>query len=178
LGYADLLIFDIAGKLLFMNDDIVQFAHDTLKMRGWHFQPMLNIRNLRIDNAGSNYIFRPELFGGTVRPFVHVGMTLMAGTSIDIGAGDSLTPALGIALTDPLVLKGDLIGALYWDREDSLLASLTVNGSSNLAARINLYPDFVSVGNLRMGYYLAYSKAGETFVGINISMPAGVSASF
>ncbi len=101
----------------------------------------------------------------------------MAGTSFYIDTRDSLTPALGIALTDPLIIKGDLIGALFWDRDDSLLASLTVNGSSNFAIRINLYPDFISVGKLRMGYYLAYSKAGETFFGINISMPAGVSAS-
>jgi len=175
---ADLFLFDLAGKLLFLNDGVVRFMHDSLKMRAWHSQPMFNLLQTRIDNAGANYIFRPEIFGEKIRPFVHIGMALMVGASFQMDGGNSLTPALGLALSDPLAIKGDLIGGLYWDREDSLLASLTINGTSKLAFRLNLYPDFVSVGDLRMGYYLAYAKSGEAAVGVNLILPAGVSASF
>lgn len=175
---ADLFFFDIVGKLLFLNDAVVRFVHGPLGMRAWHFQPMLNVRHLRIDNAGSNYIFRPSVFGETFRPFFHMGLALLAGVSWRSSADDSVTIAGGVAPTDPLEFQGDPMAALFWDRADSLLASMTVNGSSNLAVRLNLYPDVISIASLKTGLFLSYSKANETTLGISLYLPAGVSASF
>lgn len=175
---ADLFFFDLLGKILFLNDGVVRFFYETLQMRAWHFQPLLNLRTWHIDNAGANYIFRPRIFGDSVRPFFHIGMTLLAGLSFAMDNGDSLTAALGISPTDPLEFKGDFIGALYWDHEDDLLASLTVNGSSYLAVRCNIYPDFIPMGDWRLGYYFALSKSKEVFLGVNLLFPAGVSYSF
>ena len=175
---ADLFLFDIVGKLMFLNDAVVRFLHDTMQMRAWHFQPMLNLRYLRIDNAGSNYIFRPRLFGDTFRPFIHMGLTLLGGVSWRCTADDSFTVAGGVAPTDPLAFEGDPIAGFYWDRADSLLASMTLNGSSNLAVRLNIYPDVVSVADLKTGIFFAYSKANEVSFGLSIHMPAGVSGSF
>lgn len=171
---ADLFFFDVAGKLLFMNDDVARFFHETLQMRGWHMQPMLSFRELHIENAGSNYVLRPKLFGDTYRPFFHVGLVLMAGLSYRVSGGDSLTLAGGVTPTDPLNFKGDPIVGLYWDREDALLASLTLNGSSRMYGRLNVYPDAFSIREARLGWYLAYSKAKELFVGVNFVFPAGL----
>jgi len=175
---ADLFFFDIVGKLLFSWDPAAKFFHDTLHMRGWHFQPMFNLPQLRIDNAGANYIFRPYLFGDRIRPFFHVGMSLMGGVSFRVEGEDSLTVAAGVAPTDPLYFRGDPMVAIFWDRRDALLASITFNGSSALIFRLNVYPDFIDTGTLRTGVFVAYGKNHEVLMGLNISLPAGVSASF
>lgn len=174
---ADLFIFDIAGKLLFMNDSVVEFFHDKAKLRAWHFQPMLDLRTLQIVNSGCNYILRPEFFGREYRPFFFVGMTQMVGLSVLVSGQDALTGALGIALTDPLIVKGDFVGALFWDKEDALMASVIFNGSSNLAVRVNVYPDVFEVFGLRTGVYSAITKDSAFMLGINLSLPAGFAGS-
>ena len=175
---ADLFLFDLAGKFLFLNDSVVHFMHDKFQMRAWHFQPALNLRLLRIDNAGSNYIFRPYLFGETFRPFIHLGMALLGGVSIRLWEEESLTLAAGVAPTDPLVFKGDPMVALFWDRKDALLASLTVKGSNATLFRLNVYPDFVDTGSLRTGFFLSFAKDHEIILGLSVNMPVGISASF
>lgn len=172
---ADLYFFDIAGKLLFLSDDVVKFTHDTLQMRAWHFQPMLNLRSVEIDNAASNYIFRPRLFGKKVRPFIQMGLSILAGVSFLIDETDSITVSGGIVPTDPLQLVGDPMAGIFWDRDDSLLASLTLNGTSQLYARLNVYPGVIRVLDWKTGVYLAYSKADEFYFGLSIYLPLGFS---
>lgn len=171
---ADLFIFDIAGKLLFLNDDVANFFYNTMKMRGWHFQPMLNVRKLQIENAGCNYILRPELFGREYRPFVHIGLSQMVGMSVLLNGQDAITGAAGVVLTDPLIIQGDFIWGFMWDRDDALLASVVFNGSSNLNVRLNIYPDVFSLFGLKTGVYASYSKAHEFALGLNLVLGAGL----
>lgn len=175
---ADLFFFDIAGKILFTSDPVVRFFRDTLEMRAWHLQPMLNLRYLRIDNAGSNYIFRPRLFGNDWRPFIHMGLSVLGGVSWRFQGDDSISVAAGVVPTDPLALKGDVMFGVYWDRKDALLASATFNGSSKYYVRLNVYPDVVPLSDFRTGFFAAFSKNNEVFLGININMLIGASASF
>lgn len=171
---ADLYFFDIAGKLLFLNDSVAGFFYNDLKMRAWHFQPMLNVRKGQIENAGCNYIFRPELFGREYRPFLQLGLTQMAGVSRLVTEEDALTAAIGVALKDPLEIEGDFIAGLMWDKRDALLASVVFNGSANLAVRLNIYPDVYNLFGFKTGIYTSYSKTSEFAFGLNLGVGAGL----
>lgn len=175
---ADLFLFDIAGKILFLSDPVVRFFRNDLQMHAWHYQPSFNLRALRIDNAGSNYIFRPYVLGERFRPFVHLGMSILAGVSMRVDGEYSFTAAGGIAPTDPLLFRGDPMVAFFWDRRDALLASLSVKGSSALLFRLNIYPDFVDTGRLRTGFFLSYANSHEVALGLTVNMPIGLSVSF
>ncbi len=59
---------DIVGKLLFLNDSVVRFMHDTMQMRPGILSTHVESQVPSIDNAGSNYIFRPHLFGDRFVP--------------------------------------------------------------------------------------------------------------
>lgn len=175
---ADLFFFDLVGKFLFLNDDVARFFHEDLQMRPWAYQPVLSLNDLRIQNAGLNYVFRPRWLGEGWRPFVHMGLVLLAGVSRHLTAGDWLSIGLGVVPTDPLELKGDFVAGFYWDRDDSLLASLTLGGSSNLAFRLNLYPGVIQLLGWDLGLFLGVGKQGRVAFGADVSLPIGVGAAF
>lgn len=172
---ADLFFFDLVGKFLFMNDAIARFFYETMQLRAWHYQPMFNLNDQHIINAGANYILRPRLFGKKILPFFHAGLALLAGVSFTIEGENWFTTAAGVSPTDPLKFKGDFILGFYWDRNDALLASLTLNGSSNLAVRLNIYPQVVRIREWDIGLFAAYGKDNTFALGVNINMPLGIS---
>ena len=172
---ADLFFFDIVGKLLFLNDDFVRFVRDDLGVLVWHFQPMINLGKFRVDNAGSNYVFRPKWGGEKVRPLVHLGMSILVGASFALEEEEWLSFAIGLAPTDPLELKGDLMAGIYYDEGGDLLASLTLNGTSNLLVRLNLYPDFIRWGDFRPGFFSSVGRQGQFTLGASLVLPIGFS---
>jgi hypothetical protein len=174
---ADLFFFDIAGKLLFLNDDVARFFHEELQLRAWGYQPMLTLNDLRIHNAGLNWVARPKWFGESWRPFIHFGLLLLAGITKRISDTDNLSLGVGVTPTDPLAFKGDFVTGVYWDREDSLLASLTLNGTTQLAFRLNVYPGVIRIEDWKVGVFAGYSKAKQVIFGANVSLPFGVGAS-
>jgi hypothetical protein len=177
---ADLLFFDLVGKLLFLNDDVAGFFHETMQLRAWAYQPMVSLNDLRIQNAGLNYVSRPKWFGDDWRPFIHFGLLLLAGVSKRVSGTDCVSVGFGAIPTDPLELKGDFVTGLYWDRNDSLLASLTLNGTTNLAFRLNVYPGVLRISDWRVGLFAGYSKAKTKSLafGVNVSLPVGLGAAF
>ena len=77
---ADLLLFDLISKLIYMNDEYVKFFKQDLGMISWPYQPFINSDGL-VENAGSNFILRPQIHHFSVKPFIHLGMQLLIGAS-------------------------------------------------------------------------------------------------
>ncbi len=175
---ADLYFFDLAGKFLFLNEDVARFFQNTMQMRPWHYQPMLSLNDLRIQNAGLNYVMRPKWFGDDWRPFIHFGLLIMGGVSKRFSPSDSLSVGFGVMPTDPLELQGDFVTGIYWDKDDSLLASLTLNGTTNLAFRVNVYPGVIHISNWDVGLFGGISKSKSVVFGANVSLPIGLGVAF
>ena len=147
---ADLFFFDVAAIALFRNDDVVYFFKDDLGMRRWSFQPFIDMKEGKINNAGLNYIFRPNVFKAKTRPFLFIGMQNLGGLSYEYSSNRYITLSSGIAFTDPLKQKGYLATAIFYDSDELLSASLIVNGSENYKARVNLYPNLFFHQSLRL----------------------------
>jgi hypothetical protein len=67
-------------------------------------------------------------------------MNNLFGLSHRISATDSISWGVGAAMLQAKPAETRLSGGVFWDRQNSLLASLIINGTDNLAARINVYP--------------------------------------
>ena len=181
---ADVLLFRPTGMLLYSYEPFARWVADTLKLEEWNYQPMwdpdqprpVNARD-RLVNVGQNFMARPELFGSKVhRPFVFFGLTSLFGMSHRVSATDSISWGYGGAVVhaqDPTVARA--AGGLFWDRNGSLLASLILNGTDDLKARLNVYPGIVGEGRWwSPGLYVGLGRNSELQAGLTLRiLPIG-----
>ncbi len=175
---ADLFFYNLAGKVLFTNDDVSHFFYNKMQMRNWSFQPMYALTHNRIFNAGENFIFRPYLFGKKIRPFVFSGMQVLGGVSLWINSGEYVTFAAGVTFLDPFRDAPKPLGGIFFDRDDSLLLSLFINGSEDYKLRCNIYPGIVKLKGIKLGVMVALTDNNRMVSGLNFNMPLGIGAQF
>ncbi len=173
---ADLLIFDLLGPLLFLDDDIAAFFHDTLQMRNWSSQPIFSLSQLKFINVGTSFVLRPYAFGETVRPFIYIGMNYLLGASFRISDTDCLSYGVGISVTKPFdpardtqrdyLRKIRTAGGIFWDRKDAPLVTLLVNATEQYQYRLNVYPELFDFEHLNVGFFLAIDDTRHFVWGI------------
>ncbi len=176
---ADLLFFDWIGKIAFLDDDFTVFVRDELQMKTWANQPLIDPSDLRVYNAGTNYIFRPKIFGiqSKIRPIVVAGMQVLGGLSFLVDTDDEISIAQGLAYTDPLEQKGKWATGIFYDRGGELLTSIFFNSTEDLRVRLNLYPgvvQFSKLPNLKLGLMTGYYRNDDWMIGAMINMPLGI----
>lgn len=176
---ADLLFFDLAGKVLFLNDSFTLFFRDKMQLKTWAHQPLIDPSDGRVYNAGTNYIFRPKIFGieSNLRPIAIFGMQFLLGLSYKFDSGDEFSFAQGLAYTDPLNQKGKWTTGIFYDRNGELLTSLFVNGTENLRLRLNIYPGIIQVAkypNVKIGVMSGLYRNRDFLLGGMINIPLGI----
>lgn len=160
---ADVWIFRPAGMLLFCWDPVARFAARDLGMLEWPYQAVYLAGAGRIGNTGQNYVVRPALWGrGDHRPFLFFGMTTLAGGSHRVAGENRVSWGLGAAVVDARRRSAEVrpSAGLFWDRDGSLFASLILNGTEGLAARLNIHPGVTGSGPWSPGLYLGLEDAG------------------
>ena len=182
---ADLLFFDWVGKLLFLSNDVARFFHDTLQLRNWMGQPMFDVRKTRIYNASCNYVLRPLIYKDLVRFFLFMGYHYLGGFGFKVNDTDFITFSAGVAVIggfDPnhdsfkdSVKKFRPSGAIFYDRNGNLLASLIVNGTENFKFRFNFYPDLLHVDHVNFGFFFGVDDFNRVSIGITMYTLIGLS---
>jgi hypothetical protein len=92
--------------------------------------------------------------------------------NLSFGAGATLRK---LDAKDPGVRPA---GGIFLDREESVIASLVINGSDDLAVRLNVYP-LPAIGYqleplglwIAPAAYLAVGDRGQVTVGFTVSFP-------
>lgn len=175
---ADFYLFRPLGILLFSWDRFAEFSAETLRMGEWSYQPMLNLREGELMNVGQSYVIRPAVFGSERhRPFLYYGLATYAGMSHRVTGLDNLSWGAGAAVTDadPDDLELRLSGGIFYDRNDSLLASLIVNGTERLAVRLNVYPGAIIRSRWSPGIFVGISDDGVMSAGLTLRVfPLGL----
>ncbi len=174
---ADLYFFDLVGKFLFMNDDVVLFFRDKAQLKAWPFQPVFNLKQDHVMNAASNFIARPDLFNANCRPFIHVGLQLLGGISC-LKNSRGLSAGMGIAPTDPLRNKARLVTGFFWDEEGSLMSSLFINGGEDQHLRLNIFPGVLKWSSLSPGFFSAWARNNDLQIGAQVIIPVGLGLNF
>jgi hypothetical protein len=66
------------------------------------------------------------------------------------------------------------IGAFY-DRDNSLLASILFSGLNDYKLHINIYPGIIHIGKFSPGLFCAFGEQGKFVSGLNLSyVPVGI----
>lgn len=184
----DILLFDIAGVLLFSNDDVARFFARDLRMADWSMQAALSVNDGRLVNNGQYFSVRwnPGFMGQTSL-FYLFGMSNIAGISVPLGNGDEISfgaGARGKNLYDidrrrwikSLVLVW--AGGIYWDREGSLMASLQMSGQQDQTVTANIYPGVVDVEPFGLGLFASWGNTGGWSAGITLRATPGLGLSW
>ena len=170
----DVYVFDPLGIALFSFDGVARFFAEDLHARDWSPQSALALPDGQLMNGaqmisyhvGLPWSERLDLLSVTGQG-THTGVLwdLDAERSIGVGIGfASKTRVLDELGRERLEARGS--GAVYYSREGSLLASLTVFGGMENLAALNLYPGLAS-GRLRdVGLWAVLRREGALSLGI------------
>lgn len=185
---ADFYFFNPVGILLYSFDPVARFFSSTVQVEFWPGQPALVLNELGIYNAAENYSVRidPGLIDG-VRILLYGGTEGMAGLSVDMPGGDTWSLAAGYRKVElkpvyrngtrmyvPHETRGNVVGALFWEREGSLLASLKLDFGYEPAVRSNIYPGLIKLGGVQLGHFVWASESAGLVTGISFgTLPIG-----
>ncbi|MCX6120335.1 MAG: hypothetical protein NTX44_01795 [Ignavibacteriales bacterium] len=185
---ADLLIFDPLGILLFSFDGVCRFFSSEVSLNDWNNQPAISFSPLGIHNTGQNFIMKyPLTASGKTSLLYHFGSFGELGLSLKTNNEDALS--LGVGVTSRTVettfnangvprntiTTGPRAG-IYWDRNNSLMASLIASDNFRGLVLLNIYPGVFSIKSFSPGFFLLVGKGGTFTLGITASfLPVGIS---
>jgi len=171
---ADIYLFDIAGIILFSNDDVARFFSEKLNLADWSLQPALALNNWTLQNNGQYFSLKWKFpFSDSYHLFYYFGLRGLFGVSKKFASGEALSIGAGVRavslkLLDPqfflltTVLKWEV--GLFYDRNNSLLASLLFGGAHDNPVTLNIYPGILKFGGFSPGMFALYSRQyGPTF---------------
>lgn len=183
---ADMWLFNPAGIILFSHDGIARFFSRTLHMSDWSFQPIWLPDTHELVNNGQNYMIKYNLNQrGSTALFYHWGAHAELGLSFTRPDGQSISAGLGFVAKnlfkiDQISKTVDLAvsGGVFYDRNNSLLASLLFARTKDDRYRINLYPGLIKVGPLRPGLFASIDADDRVLLGLTLGtlqhLPVGI----
>ncbi len=181
---ADIYLFDIGGILLFSIDEVAHFFSRTLHMNEWSLQPTLALNDMTLRNTGQYFVVKYDLpFWENYSVLYVFGVNGLAGLTRRFDDGRALSVAAGLRNADilpetdnPLHLTGSLVwsAGVFYDRENSLMASLVFSGISSNLATLNVYPGFVEIAGIRPGCWCTITTKGHVLFGLTTQWGAGL----
>ena len=182
---ADLYVFDLGGIILFNWDWPVRFFGGTLQASDWSTLASVTFPNGDLQNNGQYYIIKIPMPKTETRLFARFGMGVQGGVSKPIGNEETLSFALGVDTevrnVDPVTRDETIAlsfsGGVYWDRNNSLLASLTAGPTDNRIV-LNVFPGVLSGSASGLGLWSAYTKDRQVLFGIVHRRMLGVGAGY
>lgn len=177
---ADIYIFNLTGALLFTSDAVAEFFSKTLNMTTWSSQPAWNPEFNTLENHGHYYIMKYKLpFTESTSLFYQFGDNGLVGLSFLQANDESITFAIGgtqkqlrvVDVTNGArTITVDLgwMAGMYYDRENSLLASLLISNRINENVRVNLYPGVVNFFGLSPGFFASIGSRNQLIAGFSI----------
>jgi hypothetical protein len=175
---ADFYIFNPLGYVLFSFDAVAEFFSTTVKLSYWPDQAVLDLPRGALIGVGSNYSFKVALPLTDWRFFFYTGADGLFGLSIPTSKTESLSLGLG---TRMFTMKAEYSEAggrtmipddlqletgAFWDRDESLLASVIVAGPAHPRVAVNVYPGLLKFRGFEFG---AYAAAGY-YDGLSMGM--------
>ena len=171
---ADLMFFDLGAVLLFHWDQPTRFLAQTLQIADWSNQASFTFPNRQLQNNGQYFSLKVPLGLARTRLFIRGGMGAQFGLSRALNdRGDHFSASIGgdteVREIDPVTgheTVGFALGAgVYYDRNNSLLWSLTMSPAENLVA-VNVYPNVLERVPADMGLWAVFTRRNELRFGL------------
>lgn len=184
---ADLYIFDPLGILLFSSDSVSRFFGQTLQMSEWSYQATIDPENGALENHGQNFALKLDI-GRSWSLFYHMGTHGELGFSHRWKNGDAFSFGFGGQAKDIFDLSNgvrslDLApsAGFFYDRNNSLLASVILSRREDAQLRVNVYPGLLPTGPISPGLMFELDRDRDVQVGIIFNsplLPLGLSRGF
>ena len=169
---ADLLVFDLAGILFFSINPVARFFAHTVMVMDWSLQPAFTSLDGTLHNVGNYYAMKvPIPLHTPLRLFAYAGYATEFGLSYKVGEY-SISAAGGVRFSNFLNAgEGAVVntvntrpaGAIFFDRNDSLLASVQVADVTDYFINANVYPNAFFKSDF--GFFFVASRDLEHFAG-------------
>lgn len=181
----DLVVFDNLGFLLFRNDHVQRAFSGRVTLTSWAWQPVYTLPTHAIENTGQSFVLRFPLpfVAPDWRGFYLYGVSHVLGLSHDLGNGRSISFGAGAgsdvviesdSVTDTRsVSLGLRVGAFY-DRDNSLLASMLYEHTRGTLATINVYPGLLHVWGASPGLWINIRERGGHRFGFTLPLGLGL----
>jgi hypothetical protein len=179
---SDMLLWNPLGIVLFSFEPVARFFHGPVMLDYWPGQPVLT-NGMRLENAAENYAFKIHLgLPYDIRGFFYMGKEGLGGATFPISKHDHLSIAGGASLNRLqevrvgdgtgriLIPDGNLVleSALFWDRDESLMASLLVGITHQASFHLNVYPGLFEWNGLAFGGYARWAQTEGASAGISL----------
>jgi len=182
---ADIYVFDLGGIVLFSFESVRRFFSKTLILSDWSLQPSLTYPRGHLHNVGNYYSLKaPIPFVPRLALFVYGGVASMGGLSFKIDREYSISAAAGGRISKFENAGGDAAvqnvvtfrpsGALFLDRNESLIASVQVSDIRDYTFAMNLYPNAIVHTEPGLGTWTVVGKDGRWLVGLSYTHAFGV----
>ncbi|HTP12939.1 MAG TPA: hypothetical protein VMM37_04895 [Bacteroidota bacterium] len=183
----DVLIFQPLGILLFSFDGVSEFFSSTLSLNEWSQPAIVTFHPFMIRNAGQNFVMKYPLDRSRASSlFFHFGDFAILGLSLKTNSEDAVSFGAGLASTGTrslpvendvpsnTVVVGGMAG-VYYDRNNSLLASIVYSDVQNNRLRVNIYPGLLPGGTVSPGVFVTIGQHGTIVAGVTASLlPLGL----
>jgi hypothetical protein len=184
----DFLVFQPLGILLFSSDKVSEFFSSELNLNDWSQPVSISFAPLAFRNAGQNFVMKYALTQSkSTSVFFHFGNFAILGLSFKRNTEDAISIGAGLASTgvkslpvqngvpSNTVESGPMAG-IYYDRNNSLLASMVYSASRNCRFRLNVYPGVISSSYFSPGFFITIADPRIFIAGVTMKiLPLGVS---
>ncbi|MFC2086089.1 hypothetical protein ACFLQ9_00045 [Bacteroidota bacterium] len=185
---ADFFIFDIGGILLFNLEKVSGFFSKKVVFADWSLQPSFTLPNFYLHNHGQHYSIKIKLpYIERIKFFSYIGLESFYGASFKLKNQNSLSIGGGLAASRLIqysdnpnqntILTRTGIG-IFYDRNNSLLASVVVGDVVDYFIHLNVYPGVVKFGNFSPGFWTVISRKGQMAFGIATTFTLGFGAGY
>jgi hypothetical protein len=181
---ADLYVFDSAGIILFSIEPMRVFFSKYLIVDDWSLQPAFIFPTAELHNQGNYYgIKLPIPFYERLRLFGYIGYSSMAGLSYKLDREYSLSLAAGgtVAFFENTSTNSvfNIVfvkpsAAVFFDRNESLLASFQLSDVQGYFAHLNVYPNAFFHVDPGLGFFTVVSRDGHAIVGLSFTSMLGL----
>ena len=187
---ADMYLFDPLGVVLFSHDGVARFFGETLHMADWSYQPSIDPADGSLINNGQNFALKYDLpWSRRWQVFYHYGTHAELGFSRRLNEEDSFSFGAGLRAGELVELDDgfrtvDLAASagVFYDRNNSLLASFVMAKTKEYRFRFNVYPGVLQVAGVSPGLFLADRRNRGLVFGLTFdflpALPAGLASDF
>lgn len=185
---ADIYLFDVGGIILFSSDGVKNFFSRDLNLTDWSLQPTLAFPGATLQNAGQNFSVKWKFpFSERWHFFYYMGMNGLTGLSYKWEDGSALSVGAGLRAKERVVVDAtthqqtvDLVwnGGLFFDKENSLMASLFLGALTDNTVALNIYPGVLQFGNFSPGVWCTINRAGKLMLGVSTVWAPGIGVQF
>ena len=183
-GLTDLLIFNPAGMLLWNTEWMQRTFSGRVEMTNWNGQPTLSRPENRVENTFSMFMLRTPLPRAENWKFITTGgNAFLFGLSRRVGRDHWLSFTGGAVPTDVPVIdertntrtvKIRPNGAVFFDRNGSLLASFIGASGMTNGPTLNVYPGVIGSGRWSPGFYVQSATGGVDGRGLRFGLTSSL----